>query len=341
MKTIKDVAFKAGVSTALVSRVINNKPGVSVSAREKIQTAIHQLNYYPNQHARSLNKGNLSAIGVILPDIITPYFSTIVSGIEKITSNNEVQIVLNSSSFDQDKELAALNTLIEQRYQSVILFSTSISDKRIVEYADKVPGLVIFDRRIRDLEHRCVWLDDQLAAQQMVDELIKYQHKDIAVLDLPHSLLHSSRRFSYFEQSLRASGIKLSSGLIEKTDGSIQGGQDAIYNLLASGQKFSAVICFNDATAFGAINFIQKQGISIPKTLSVIGFNDSIYSKMTVPNFHTIHTPIKKMAEHATQLAIDLAKNSAHAIDKKDNMFTPYLVKNDSVSYPCMNQELK
>ncbi|WP_394175418.1 LacI family DNA-binding transcriptional regulator [Thalassotalea litorea] len=332
MKTIKDVAVKAGVSPALVSRVLNNKPGVSALAREKIQTAINELNYYPNQNARALNKGNLSAIGVILPNIITPYFSSIVSGIENVTSHNEVQIVLNSSSFDQDKELGALNTLIQQRYQSVILFSTSISDQRIVEYADKVPGLVIFDRKIKEIEHRCIWLDDQIAAQLMVDELVKFQHQHIAVLDLPDSLLHSSRRFLYFKQILKARGITLSAGLIEQTDGTIQGGQDAIYNLLASGQKFTAVVCFNDATAYGAVNFLQKQGISIPKEVSVIGFNDSTYSKMTVPNFHTIHTPIKKMAERSTQLAIDLAKQPDLSIDRNDNIFTPHLVKNHSMA---------
>lgn len=339
MPTIKDVAQLAGVSPALVSRVLNNKSGVSDSTRTKIQAAIKQLNYFPNQNARALNKGNLSAIGVILPNLITPYFSSIISGIETIATKHDVQVVLNSSAFDQAKEMAALDTLIEQRYQSVFLFTTSISDHKLIEYADKVPGLVIFDRKVDQIANRCVWLDDQAAAQQMADELIKNGHRQIAVLDLPHSLLHSSRRFSYFKRALKLQGIELSSGLVEQTDGTIQGGEDAIYNLLASGRKFTCVACFNDATAYGATNFLIAQGKRIPSQISIIGFNDSIYSKMTVPSFHTIHTPIKKMAKYATQLAIDLAHNLTNVETIKNNCFTPHLVKNASIAPAAISQD--
>lgn len=332
MTTIKDVASKAGVSPALVSRVLNNKRGVSQKAKENILAAIADLNYFPNQHARALNKGNLSAVGIIMPNIIAPYFSTIIGSIEKVTTDNNFQIVLNSSSFSQDKELNALNTLVEQRYQSIILFTRSITDQRIIEFADKVPGLVLLDRKIAGLESRCVWLDDQIAAQQIVEELIQFNHSKIAVIDLPHSLLHSSRRLRYFEQALKTRGLELSPGLIEQTDGSIQGGADAAYNLLASRQQFTVLVCFNDATAYGAFNFLQKQGIAIPQDVSVIGFNNSIYSKMTSPNFHTIHTPLVKMAQRATQLSIELAQTPNVDIDPSKNIFYPNLVRNGSLA---------
>lgn len=332
MATIKDVAKLAGVSPTLVSRVLNDKPGVSNQSRAEIERAIIALNYCPNPNARALSKGEQSAVAVILPNLITPYFSSIASGIENITSKHNVSVVLHSSSFDLNNEKVALDMLIEQRYQSIILFSTSIGDNQLIEYVDKVPGLVLFDRKIPEIASRCVWLDDQAAAEQMALALYHHQHKRIAVITLPNSLLHSSLRFYYFKQVLQSKGIEIC--LIEACDGTIQGGKDATYNLLASGQQFTALACFNDATAYGACTVLTEQGVSIPRDVSIIGFNDSIYSRMFVPNFHTIHTPVKQMAEYATELSIALTKGISPIENSSDNCFEPHLVHNESVCEP-------
>ncbi|WP_448248393.1 LacI family DNA-binding transcriptional regulator [Thalassotalea agariperforans] len=332
MTTIKDVAFAAGVSTALVSRVINNKPGVSIKKREIIQKIMQEMGYFPNTNARSIKFVAKSAIGVILPDLITPYFACMVQGIEKIALAANVQLVLNSSSFNRDKELAAIETLVEHRYQSIVLFSPSISDEKLIYFASKVPGLTLIDRYIPAIADRCVFLDDFLAGTMMATYLLNNHHNHIAIIDLPHSLLNSCKRLDGIKTRLAEANIILPPSLIELSNGSVEGGRAAAYNLLASGQKFTAIACLNDATAYGVITFLQEQGIKVPEDVSVIGFNGSLYSKICRPTFATIYTPVADIAARATKLSLQLVKSAHLYIDESENKFQPTLIKNQSVS---------
>lgn len=336
MPTIKEVAQAAGVSAAIISRVINNKPGVGADTREKVKKIIIDMGYYPNANAQAVNEKAKNVIGLIIPNLLNPFFASLAHGIEKVASEHKVQLVLNSSAFDKNKELAAIETMLEHRYQSIVLHSVALDDESLIKLADKIPGLVLLHRYIKPLAHRCVWLNDEMGGQLMAQHLVDQGHKQIAVISSHCCTASVNNRIASALAVLEYNQINPINSLIEINESTIEGGRAAACNLLASGQKFTAVLCFNDAMAYGAQAFMQEQGITIPTQISIIGYNNSMFSTLSSPNLTTINCPIESMAIRASELSLALIKiaerENQEVFKPQLNEFFPELIIRDTVT---------
>tara|TARA_R110002153_G_scaffold66738_1_gene178090 strand:- start:59 stop:1075 length:1017 start_codon:yes stop_codon:yes gene_type:complete len=334
MPTIKDIAKAAGVSPASVSRVINNGPKVGAKTREKIKRIMLEMEYQPNANAQAINLQNNASIGIVLADLTDPLFAKMAHGIEKIAAQKNLQIFLNSGAFDRASELDAIEVLLEHRYKALVVHSTMIDDKTLIEFARKVPGLVLLNRHIKEIESRCIWLDDKLGGRLMADHIVGQGHKKIAVIGVNGIINNTRQRLEGITSQLSKYPVQYEIEMLEQGTATYEGGEIAVQNLLARGMDFSAILAYNDAIAVGAVSMLKAHGLNVPEDVSVVGFNNLILAQCMKPKLTTIDNPIEEMAMKATELALNLSKDSGEAEVKyvaHEHKYTPELVIRQSV----------
>lgn len=333
MTTIKDVARIAGVSIASVSRVINNGPKVSKATIEKVNKVMQELGYTPNANARALVTRKSMTIGVVIPELSDPFFASLASGVDKVARENNMQLLLSTAGQSVESERAAINLLLERRCQTVVMHSKIIPDCELITLCEKLPGLVLINRYIEQIKHKCIWLDNEEGAKIAARHLMALKHKNIACISSKYQIEDPALRLNGFSAELSMAGSPISPALIKYAEPTLQGGQSAAQNLLASGQSFSAIFVYNDAMAIGAISTLEDNGFKVPGDVSVIGFDDVLIARYSRPKLTTLNYPIEKMAQHAAQLALTHFKNEiAGSVSHSEHKYLPRLVKRESTS---------
>ena len=329
MPTIKDIARAAGVSPASVSRVINDGPKVGRATREKIQRIIKEMGYSPNANAQAINAQASASVGIVLANLEDPFYAAMAHGIEKVAARQGAQILLNSSEYSMESERQAIETLLEHRYKSIVVHSMHLPDAELVQFADAIPGMVILNRYVEAIADRCVWLDDELGGKLMAQHVVQKGHQNIAIIGADGGFSQSAHRIPGALTELARLGISEQAICVEIADATYEGGQAAIQNLMASGMPFTAVIAYNDPMAIGAIAMLNAQGFSVPKDVSVMGYDNLMLASCIEPKLTTVHHPIEEMAVLATEMALRL-NQAVPALNKR--RFFPSLIERQSVT---------
>lgn len=332
MSTIKDVARVAGVSVATVSRVVNNGPKVSAKTKEKVSKVMRQLGYTPNENARALVTQKSTTIGVVIPDITDPFFASLASGVEQVAKQHHRQLLLSTSDIDADSETQAINLLIERRCDVMVVHSKALSDEQLIELTQKVKGLVVIDRIVKGLENRCIWLDNIEGGKIAARHLIALSHQKFACISSHYPIEDPSLRLEGFKATLSQHNLTLKEQLTEYQAPTLQGGEIAAQNLLASGHPFTALFVYNDAMAIGAISTLEDNGYRVPNDVSVIGFDDVLLSRYSRPKLTTLHYPIVAMAKQAAETALSLVNLKESISLEPSYKHVPRLVKRESTS---------
>jgi len=333
MATIKDVARLAGVSVASVSRVLNNGPKVSKQTIETVLKVVQELNYTPNANARALVTQKSSTLGVVIPDLIDPFFASLANGVEKIARQSNMQLLLSTGLVTAESEMQAINLLIERRCDVMVVHSKKLSDQALIELASKVPGLVLIDRYIEEIAHRCVWLDNLEGGKIAARHLLALNHQSFACISSKHQIDDPRLRIKGFQQALDSAGVDLDPELIEFGEPTLQGGELATQKLLASGKTFTAMFVYNDAMAIGAISTLEDNGFKVPSDISVLGFDDVLLSRYSRPKLSTLNYPVEEMAMQAASIALKLTAKQAEVNESKNFKHIPRLVKRESTSF--------
>jgi len=331
MATIKDVARIAGVSVASVSRVINKGPKVSKLTIEKVNKVMKDIGYTPNANARALVTQKSMTIGVVIPDLTDPFFASLASAIDKIARLHNMQMLLSTAQQSVESERAAINLLIEQRCQSIVMHSKKIPDEELQVLCKKIPGLVLIDRVINEIKDKCVWLDNEEGGKIAARHLMSLSHQQVACISSKYQIEDPTLRLTGFSQELNKAGLSIDKQLIEYADPNQQGGEIAAQHLLASGKPFSAIFVYNDAMAIGAISTLEDNGYKVPNDISVIGFDDVLISRYSRPKLTTLNYPIEEMAQQAAELSLNLL-NDESKINNNTHKYLPRLVKRESTS---------
>lgn len=330
MTTIKDVARIAGVSVASVSRVLNNGPKVSQKTIEKVTKVIKEINYTPNANARALVTQKSTTLGAVIPALIDPFFASLANGVENVARANNMQLLLSTGLVSAESEMQAINLLIERRCEVMVVHSKKLPDKVLIELSKKVPGLVLIDRYIEEIAHRCIWLDNLEGGKIAARHLLALNHQNFACISSKHQIDDPLLRLKGFQSELESAGVNIELELIEYGDPTLQGGELATQKLLASGKNFSAIFVYNDAMAIGAISTLEDNGFKVPSDISVLGFDDVLLSRYSRPKLSTLNYPIEEMAIKAANMALSLNENKA--IENSDGKYLPRLVKRESTS---------
>jgi len=331
MVTIKDVARVAGVSTSTVSRVVRKQGKVGKTCRAKVQKVIDDLGYRPNINAQALVSKKSNSLGVVIPKVSMPFFGTLACGAEELTKENNYRVLISNAHGSEQAELDAIDSLVQHRCGAIVFHSMYCSDDKLCELADKIPGLVFINRLIPKLAHRCVWLDNNMGAQEAAKLLISHGHNNIATVTRKDVNPDAQVRLDGIRTTISNAGLQLEKELIAYgATADMEGGKEAVITLLDSGKEFTAVLAYNDNMAIGVVHELHSRGIRVPQDISVVGFDDLLISVACIPELTTMHYPVREMAHYAANLAIELSDNERKS--GKTHLFMPHLIERDSVA---------
>ncbi|ATY78542.1 MULTISPECIES: HTH-type transcriptional regulator GalR [Aeromonas] len=329
MATIKDVALLSGVSVATVSRVINNSPKASQASRDAVFKAMHELNYHPNANARALAHQNNETLGLIVADVSDPFFGTMVKAVEQVAQATGNFLLIGNGYHDAAKEKHVIEQLIGHRCSGLVVHAKMLPDEELIQMMSYVPGMVLINRIVPGFESRCVALDDRYGSWLATRHLIQEGHKKIGFLCSNHLISDSQDRMQGYLDALQEHNIPVDERLISRGSPDELGGEAAMTELLSRGQQMTAVVCYNDSMAAGALSVLSDNGVEVPQELSLVGFDDVLISRYLRPRLTTVRYPIIAMATQAAELAIALAKGGP--LPQTTHMFSPTLVRRHSV----------
>ncbi|EMO7863185.1 HTH-type transcriptional regulator GalS [Citrobacter amalonaticus] len=330
MITIRDVARQAGVSVATVSRVLNNSALVSPDTREAVMKAVTLLGYRPNANAQALATQVSETIGVVVMDVSDAFFGALVKAVDLVAQQHQKYVLIGNSYHEAEKERHAIEVLIRQRCNALIVHSKALSDRELGEFMEQIPGMVLINRIVPGYAHRCVCLDNISGAKMATRMLLNNGHLRIGYLASSHRIEDDVMRREGWSSALKEQGIVAPESWIGIGSPDMQGGEAAMVELLGRNLQLSAVFAYNDNMAAGALTALKDNGISIPLHLSIIGFDDIPIARYTDPQLTTVRYPIASMAKLATELAL---QGAAGTLDlSATHCFMPTLVRRHSVA---------
>ena len=287
---IKDVALEANVSIATVSRVINDIPLVNEATRDRVLAAIEKTGYKPNAIARSLKLQKTNTIGVILYDITRIYFTLGARGVEDYSAANDYNIILCNTDGDKNREKNAAELLMQKQCDGIIflgvLMTPELKDILLQTEVPVVLGLVKDDEG--DLPG--FYLDNEAAAYDMTSYLIDKGHKEIGIINVnPENAYFAKKRREGYLCALEDNGLTYHEEWSKIGDFTVQGGYDAMTEMLKNEKLPTAIFCTNDDMALGVIRCAENNGMKVPDDISITGFNDFTEAKWMRPSLTTLH----------------------------------------------------
>ncbi|QYR23568.1 LacI family transcriptional regulator [Paenibacillus sp. sptzw28] len=293
---IKDVAKKAGVSVTTVSRVLNGEKYVKDDLKLRVNRAIEELGYVPSQIARSLVSRKTNLIGVIVPDITSNFYSTILSSIEETASSNGYNLLVCNISEDIDKEFKYLTIFKEMRVEGIVIMHEKINEE-IRTFINKLNVPVIFSSvKPMDQEFISVIIDDYQAAYEATEHLIGLGHERIGFIggDM-RDITSGQNRYSGYRNALTDHKLKIVYEWIRFGDYKVQSGYDMMREILRGKQLPTAVFAVSDDMAVGAMNCIYDHKLQVPGDISVVGFDGSQLTELVRPRLSSMEQPIYEM----------------------------------------------
>jgi LacI family transcriptional regulator len=310
MVTMADVARHAGVSKATVSRAYSQPEIVDKQTLELVQAAAVELRYRPNQMARSLASRSSKSVGVVINRFDSTYYGSLLHGAEKAISAQGFKMLAESSHERAEGEREAWISLLDRQCDAVIIHSDNLDDDELGRWMEDHPNSVLMNRLLPAFKDRCIHLDNcrggALAAQYLYDK----GHRNIAMVTGPNKFYEVRDRTLGFTQTLKQHNLE---PIVIESDFLVQGGYDAMMQLLDRGTSFSGVFFQNDEMATGALEACRDRGVKVPQDLSVIGFDDIPTSRHLMPKLTTIRQPLREIGHAAGRLAHALVTTASTA----------------------------
>ncbi|MHA0858122.1 LacI family DNA-binding transcriptional regulator [Paenibacillus sp. CMAA1364] len=301
MSSIRDVAKLAGVSVATVSRVLNNKGYVSDNTREIVEKCIKDLNYTPNEIARTLFNKQSKTIGLIVPDIMNPYFPELARAVEDTATELGYNVILCNSDGDIEKEQRYLDVLLQKYVNGIIVSSNTLSASQIEKL--NIP-IVSIDREISKGLPTIV-VENHKGAMMATQFLESKGCTRIGHIRGPHKIVNAEERYEGYKEVVgKRSWFKDSYIVNGRYD--MESSIEATLELLRLHPEIDGVFAANDVMAIGAVKAAYQLGKRIPEDISIIGFDGISLSKATTPELTTIVQPIYEMGEKAATMLVQL-----------------------------------
>jgi len=298
MATIQDVADRAGVSKATVSRVLSGNGYVGQEKRERVLQAIAETDYRPNLLARNLATQSSQTIGLVITNTLYSgsYFAELMAHSARMMEQQGRQLILADGKHTAGQEREAIQFLLDLRCDGIIIYPRflSIDELDTIISQQRQPILVI-NRRLRINDSYCIYVDQHATSASAVTHLVTNGHRDIAFitgsLDSPTGM----ERLSGYQAALNAAGIPAEPQRIVTGKWTAQSGMAAVDSLLARGVAFSAIVASNDEMAIGAIKRLTECGIAVPQQVSVMGFDDIPLAPYITPSLSSVKLPVTEM----------------------------------------------
>lgn len=297
---IKDVAERASVSVATVSRVLNADPNVDPEYRKRVRAAVAELGYRPNRLARNLRRQQMEAIGIVVPDIENPHFAEVVRVIEVVALQLGYRVLVCNTDEDGDRQAACLRMLADERVSGIVL-SPSDPEASIDQLVDLSIPVVTIDRALKHASTDLIVADNVPAVRTATQRLIDAGHRRIAFVGGRSEVETGSERQEGYLAAVEAAGL---TGTLANGGFRRNAAREAVRNLFRQENPPSALIVANNLMALGALQAIRDRGLRVPGDIAVIAVDNPDWSELLDPPLTVLAQPIRAMATQAAELLI-------------------------------------
>lgn len=323
--TIKDIAKKAGVSYATVSRALTNRPEVNEKTRRDIQKLAEEMGYKPNALARGLVTRESKTLGLIIPDITNPFFPEVARGVEEAASRSGYNVFLCNTNWDAEKERTYIEVLEEKRVDGLIVASVTDDAKTLEGFTRGGAPLVLVNRVLKDIDTHYVVIDNLKGGYMVVEHLLGLGHKRIAFIGGLRHVEATRERLQGYMLALSSGGIPVDDKLVYSGAFKKESGYQNAMKLLEVDQPPTAIFAANDILALGVIQAVQEAGLKVPDDIAVVGFDDIAFASYAEVSLTTIAQPKYIMGEMAAKILMEDIKEGA-VREKKHIVLQPSLV---------------
>ncbi|NKF51005.1 LacI family transcriptional regulator [Shewanella sp. WXL01] len=334
--TINDVAKHAGVSIKTVSRVTNKEPSVRQATIDKVNKAIAELNYQPNVAARNLASTSSYVIGFIYDNSNAYYVIDMQNGILSSCRDKGFELLIHPCNSRSENICQELTSMVKQsRLAGLVLTPPMSEDPNILAALDSINAnyvRIIAGENSDSEDALTVLVNDQHGATAITEHLIELGHQHIGFISGDQQHESTIERFNGFKLALEKHQLEVKPEWILQGQYSFESGVNCANQMLELAYKPTAIVACNDEIAAGALFAARLAGLDIPKQLSIVGFEDSPFSRQTLPKLTTVHQPNIEIAKVATDLLIDKHRKT---LKHNTKVFTPEPVIRDSTQAPC------
>ena len=305
--TIKDIAKQLGVSPSTVSRALRNDNNISPDTKASILNLAKELGYKPNTNAINLRQRKTHIIGIIVPEMITPFFITVINHIQDILYKDGYEVIITQSQEDPEKELKNLSLMENYRVEGIIMSICHLdqNEQEYIRLQKRGINIVFFDR-VPKIDAPKIVVNDYQKSFFLVEHLIRSGRKRIVHLEGPPYLQNSIDRKKGYKDALKKFKYEYDPRLVVRAGVSIEDGERATARMVEVDKiEFDAMFCFTDTLAIGAKNYLQTHGFTIPNDVSLAGFSGSLLSTIVQPQLTTVEQPLLEMAEAAVKLLLE------------------------------------
>jgi LacI family transcriptional regulator len=335
--SIKEVALKAGVSIATVSRVLNDKGPVAEATRSRILEAIERLRYVPHGAARSLITNQTDTIGVLLPDLYGEFFSEVIRGIDQAARRSGLHVLI--SGFHSDRaEIEAVLRALRGRVDGLIVLSPDVDAQTLRRNLPETLPVVLLNTRIdrqmpqaqgavNALNFDAINTDNHGGALAMVRHLAALGHRRIALIRGPEENADARERLRGYRDALRALGVAAAESLELSGDFSEESGYRAGQRLLTLNPRPTAVFAANDSMAIGCLFALRAAGVRVPDDVALAGFDDIPIARYLSPSLSSVHVPIAELGTRAMERLLHAVENKNEHERRRETVATTLVVR--------------
>lgn len=312
--SIKDIARLAGVSHSTVSRALRNSPLISPETAQRIQAIASELGYRASAVARSLATRKTEAIGVVVTSIADPFHGEVVAGVEEVANQNGYSVILANSQADPEREIAVVRSFHERRVDGIVVASSRVGALYVPTLSEmKVPIVLLNNQHPSEFAYS-VSIDNVDGAQQAAQHLIDLGHTEIAYIGDETGLESDVERLLGLSEAMSAAGLAMRPEFIVRGDGKPDAAGQRALQLMALSPRPTAIFCYNDMSALGALSALARSGIRVADEVSITGFDDLFFAAMLQPALTTVRQPMRQLGQRAMSLLAGLL--SGHEPEK-------------------------
>lgn len=323
---IEQIAKVAGVSTATVSRVLNDSPLVRGKTADRVRAVIADLHYLPNRSARVMRRGESNLFGVIVSDISNPFFPELLLHFEDSCAERGYDAIFANTRYDPKRLLHCLQRMFERDVDGIAIFTSEIDPEVEAVLLRRGTPVVTLSYGPSRTMHHVLQVEYDAGMTAAVHHLVSLGHRKIAIIAGPQHLWTARRRLEIFQRVMVNENLSLPSHWILQGDFQAHGGQAAAHKLLNSKRSLpTAILCSNDMTAIGAMTAFQHAGLNIPGDISIVGFDDLEIVSSWLPSLSTIRIPRQQIAQEAFRILLNVQSKdvAARHIVSVETSFVP------------------
>lgn len=308
--TLKEVARKARVSTATVSRVLNGIGPMKNSTRKRVMQAVEALKYRPNTHARALAAGSSRMLGMIVSNLTNPFFLDIFRGLEAGAREQGYEVIVASTDYDRNRLVSSVHSMLGRRPAGLALVVSEMEPDLIRELAASDVPTVFYDVGVPGKNSANIKVNYQAGMQTLVDYLHQLGHRRMAFVGHHVSLGPLQERAQTFASMIASQFQDVEFVSVAQQDSPF-GGQEAAAQILDSGFDPTAIVCVNDFMALGVLGELRERGIRVPEDISVTGFDNISLAQFVTPPLTTVDIPRHKIAQMFVQALLSEDEESS------------------------------